>query len=103
VRKMIGYGRFETHQQLDIILRIHNLLSLYQNYFQPSRKLISKHRIGAKVRKAYDTAQTPAQRLLARSDTPGPTKLMLRDTLRQLNPAQLNRTIQDLVQELYQT
>lgn len=102
VRKMIGYGRFETRAQLETIRRIYSLLAFYQNYFQPSRKLISKKRIGARVHKTYDTAQTPAQRLLARADTPGPVKLKLRDTFRQLNPAQLNRSIIDLVLELYQ-
>lgn len=59
---MIGYGRFETRKQLDIIIRIERLLAFYQNYFQPSQKLISKTRIGAKVKKKYDIAQTPAQR-----------------------------------------
>lgn len=102
VRKMIGYGRFETSEQLQVIKRIHSLLAFYQNYFQPSRKLTAKKRIGAKVRKTYDTAQTPVQRLLARKDTPGATKLKLRDTFRQLNPAQLQRSINDLIQELYQ-
>jgi hypothetical protein len=50
VRKIIGYARFDTHEQLETIKRIHNLLSLYQNYFQPSRTLVSKTRIGAKVK-----------------------------------------------------
>ena len=103
VRKMIGYGRFDTYEQLDIIKRAEGLLSLYQNYFQPSQKLISKTRIGAKVKKKYDTAQTPAQRLLARKDTPKDTKKLLKDTFRQLNPAVLLRNINDLVSELYGT
>lgn len=103
VRKMIGYGRFETPQQLDIINRIHTLLALYQNYFQPSRKLLKKQRIGARVRKTYDTAQTPAQRLLSRKDTSAQTKRLLRSTFQVLNPAQLLRTINDLIHELYQT
>lgn len=103
VRKMIGYGRFETYKQLDIIKRIESLLAFYQNYFQPSQKLISKTRIGAKVKKKYDTAQTPAQRLLARKDTPKDTKKLLKDTFRQLNPRALLRNINQLVGELYDT
>jgi hypothetical protein len=101
VRKMIGYARFETYEQLDIIKRIHNLLALYQNYFQPSQKLISKTRIGAKVKKRYDTAQTPCQRLLSRSDLPRQTKETLRRTCRDLNPVQILRSIQGLISELY--
>jgi hypothetical protein len=103
VRKMIGYGKFDTYKQLDIIKRIESLLAFYQNYFQPSQKLISKTRIGAKVAKKYDTAQTPAQRLLSRKDTSPDTKKMLRQTFRQLNPVALLRNINQLVQELYDT
>lgn len=103
IRKMIGYGRFETYEQLDVIKRIESLLAFYQNYFQPSRKLVSKTRIGAKVTKKYDTAQTPAQRLAARKDTSKDTKKLLKDTFRQLNPAALLRNINHLVAELYDT
>lgn len=103
VRKMIGYGRFDTYEQLEIVQHIHNLLALYQNYFQPSRKLISKTRIGAKVRKTYDTAATPAQRLLVRKDTPKDDKKRLKDTFQHLNPASLLREINDSVAELYET
>jgi hypothetical protein len=101
VRKFIGYGRFETPEQLEMLERIYNLLSLYQNYFQPSQKLVQKIRIGSKVRKKHDAAQTPAQRLLTRHDTSNQAKLRLRHTQRELNPAQLLRDIQALVQDLY--
>ena len=102
VRKMIGYARFDTPAQLDIIKRIHNLLALYQNYFQPSQKLLSKERIGARVKKKYDVAQTPSQRLLSRPQTPDNTKESLRKTCQGLNPAHLLRSIQSLISELYQ-
>jgi hypothetical protein len=101
IRKMIGYGRFETYKQFDLIQRIESLLAFYQNYFQPSQKLISKIRIGAKVKKKYDIAQTPAQRLLSRKDTPKDTKKLLKDTFKQLNPVALLRSINQLVEELY--
>src|SRR3990172_7383352 len=95
VRKMIGYARFDTYDQLDIIKRIHkhNLLALYQNYFQPSQKLISKERIGARVKKKYDVAQTPCQRLLSRPEISEETKDVLRNTFQELNPVHLLRSI----------
>jgi len=102
VRKMIGYGRFDTRDQLDIITRIHNLLTLYQNYFQPSQKLLSKERNGAKVKKKYDIAQTPSRRLMARTETQEQTRVVLRNTFHNLNPVQLLRSIQSLISELYQ-
>jgi hypothetical protein len=101
VRKMVGYARFDTYEQLDIIKRIESLLSFYQNYFQPSQKLLIKERVGAKVKKKYDTAQTPCRRLLSRQDVPEQRKKTLLSTSRDLNPIQLLRSIQDLVSELY--
>jgi hypothetical protein len=101
VRKMLGYGRFDTYDQLDIIKRIHNLLVLYQNYFQPSQKLLSKERIGARVKKKYDVAQTPCQRLLSRPEIPKQTRDVLRKTFHGLNAVHLLRSIQRLISELY--
>lgn len=101
VRKTVGYGRFDTWEHLKPLSRIYNLLSTYQNYFQPSQKLLNKTRIGSRVTKKHDTAQTPAQRLMARQDTPEQTKQTLRLVQDGLNPAQLLRDIQALVQELY--
>ena len=103
VRRTIGYGKFDTRKQLDIITRIERLLALHQNYFQPSQKLLSKTRIGARVKKTYDTAQTPAERLLARSDVPKETKKHLKNTFLQINPVALLTSIYDLVEELYET
>jgi hypothetical protein len=103
VRKIIGYGKFDTYEQLDIIKRIEVLLVFHQNYFQPSQKLISKIRIGAKIKKKYDIAQTPAQRLLSRKDTPKDKKKLLKNTFKQLNPAALLRSINELISELYDT
>ena len=100
VRKMIGHARLDTYEQLDILKRIHNLLALYQNYFQPSQKLLSKQRNGASVRKTYDTAQTPAQRLLACVDAPQELNNRLRDIFHELNPAELLRSINHLAIEL---
>ena len=101
VRKIVGYGRFDTEGQLDTLRRIYRLLSHYQNYFQPSAKLISKQRIGSKVKKKYDTPQTPCQRLFARKDVPKETKKALRNVFNELDPVQLLSSIQELVRELY--
>jgi len=100
VRKTVGYGRFDRPEHLDLLERIYNLLSLYQNYFQPSQKLLEKERIGARVRKKHDTAQTPCRRLLAHPEVPEEIKEGRRLTLQGLNPAQLLRDIQTLVSVL---
>ncbi len=40
VRKFLGYYRFDTQAQLDLFLQILPLIALYQNFFQPSLKLL---------------------------------------------------------------
>jgi hypothetical protein len=100
VRKTIGYQRLDTQRQLDILNNVYDLLALYQNYFQPSRKLIEKVRVGAKVKKLYDDAVTPAQRLLLRDDLPEDIRLRVQKTMTSLNPAEIKRQITRLVKAL---
>jgi hypothetical protein len=72
------------------------------NLFVPQQKLVSKTRTGAKVSKKYDTATTPAQRLLRDH----PDVLCPQDhdaicaALETVNPAQLRREIGDLQNRL---
>jgi len=100
VRKTIGYLRLDTMRQLAILNSVYDLLALYQNYFQPSRKLIEKTRAGAKVKKLYDNATTPAQRLLDRDDLPNETKSRLEKAMNNLNPAELKRQMTKLIKSL---
>lgn len=100
VRKTIGYQRLDTQRQLDILNNAYDLLALYQNYFQPSRKLIDKVRVGAKIKKLYDDAITPAQRLLLRDDIPEGTRSRVEKAMTSLNPAEIKRQITRLVKSL---
>ncbi len=76
-----------------MLQRLYGLLRLQHNFFRPVRKLLSKRRVGSKVVKRYDTAQTPYQRVLA-TDVLTPVQ---RDTLTQqcqaLDPIALARDI----------
>jgi hypothetical protein len=64
-RRTVGYWRYDTAGELDLLNQIWPQLSLVINLYTPQQKLIAKTRVGAKVAKRYDTAQTPYQRLLA--------------------------------------
>ncbi|HJX03208.1 MAG TPA: transposase, partial [Dehalococcoidia bacterium] len=44
--------------------RAYDLVRQYVNFFQPTMKLVSKTRHGARVHKVYDIARTPYQRLV---------------------------------------
>ena len=45
--------------------RIHYLAGDYVNFLHPVRRLTEKVRLGARVTRRYDSAQTPYRRLLA--------------------------------------
>src|SRR3954447_20211061 len=59
VRQLVGYLRYDTEAELELLNRIWVLQSLIGNHFYPQQKLISKVRHGAKITKKYDRARTP--------------------------------------------
>lgn len=93
VRKTVGYRRYESSDALELFQAIYAELRLYVNFFQPNLKLIHKERHGSKVRKRYDEAQTPHQRIMASPDVSARDKLRLQHLYLQLNPAALRRQI----------
>ena len=65
VWQVVGYDRFVGEFASRQLTELYRALRVYVNCFQPSMKLTSKERDGSKVRRTYDQAQTPMQRLLA--------------------------------------
>src|SRR6266567_3635079 len=65
VRQVVGYDRFSGELAYRQLTELYRALRVYVNCFQPSMKLQTKEREGSKVRRTYDQAQTPMQRLLA--------------------------------------
>jgi hypothetical protein len=76
-------------------------LRLLINYYHPSQKLITKTREGSRVKKKYDVAKTPCQRLLESVYIPEATKRFLRSEFEKHNPVQLRRNIEKLQSKLY--
>src|SRR5207249_1894403 len=70
IRQHTGYLRYDTERELQVLRELYTHLRLFVNFFQPSTKLVEKTREGAKVRKRYDSARTPYQRVVASSDVP---------------------------------
>ena len=101
VRKIIGYQRYHSKEALAMINRIYSLLRLYTNFFQPSMKLTSKHRQGAKICKTYDEAQTPCYRLLKSGILSPSEKRELMVAFQSLNPVKLIKQINDNLKLLW--
>ena len=95
VRRAVGYMRYDTEQQLEVLNELYGYLRPYTNYFQPLMKLIEKIRVGSRVRKKYDKPKTPYQRVLESSHVhvEEGNKEALRDEYAKLNPAELKRHI----------
>jgi len=102
VRRLIGYDRYESQPALLLLEAIYQDLRLYNNFFLPVLKLVSKQRIGNRVKKEYDTARTPYQRVLESPDVSEETKERLRQLYRTLNPVTLRQRIDQNVQKLWQ-
>jgi hypothetical protein len=66
VRRIFGWDRYDTPEQRAMMNALYRT-ELYhmQNFFQPCVKLIEKTRVGSKVRRRYDKAMTPLDRLVA--------------------------------------
>lgn len=101
VRHTVGYDRWETEQELELLESIYDDLRLYINFFQPSCKLIAKERIGNKSIKRYDPAKTPYQRVLERKDISLEAKARLINLYLQLNPVELRRQIDQKTARLW--
>jgi hypothetical protein len=95
VRREVGYGRYDTQAERDLIAAIYADLRLYVNFFLPSMKLEAKQRQGAKVSKRYDTPATPYQRLLALKAFSEEKRQELEELYLSLNPAALRRRLTD--------
>ena len=100
IRRTVGYGRYDTDNELNLLNELYGYLRLYVNFFQPVRKLIKKERIGSKVIKRYDEAKTPYRRVLASPDIENEIKVKLKKEYAMLNPAELKRKITKLQDKL---
>lgn len=101
VRKILGYDRFDTKQQLKLINDLYdNELRLYLNFFKPSLKLKEKIRIGSKYKRKYDEAQTPYQRVINHKDIPQEKKDELKTLYETLDPIKLKKSIDKKVSKI---
>ncbi|HYU73683.1 MAG TPA: ISNCY family transposase, partial [Ktedonobacteraceae bacterium] len=96
VRQLVGYERYESAAAFEALCALYEVVRLYINFFQPSMKLVSKERQGSKVKKRYDKAKTPYQRVLESDQVTEEVKARLRQQYAPLNPLALLRQMQGL-------
>jgi hypothetical protein len=101
VRRLVGYDRYKSQAALGALNRAYQVLRLYINFFQPTMKLVSKTRHGARVHKVYDTAKTPYQRLLECGLLTQAKRTELAAIYRGLNPVRLLSQLNAHLQQLW--
>jgi len=101
VRKLLGWERYDTHEAVEAINALYRQeLRLWLNLFLPSVKLVKKVRVGSKVRRVYDTARTPFERVKACAQADPQQVAMLEELRKRLDPFQLSRTIERKLQRI---
>src|SRR5713101_2395678 len=102
VRKLLGYVRYDTPAAQAAIHRLYRgELRLLQNLFLPSVKLLRKERVGARVRRRYDTPRTPLDRVLACPALRPKAAAQLQRLRERLDPFALARAIAQQLERIY--
>ncbi len=101
VRKLVGYWRYDTPAAVTALNALYrHELRLLHNLFLPSVKLLSKERVGARLRRHYDAPRTPLERVQScpEADSQAVRELVrLRD---QLDPFALAEAIDRKIERL---
>lgn len=101
VRKLVGYRRFTTAAQCEVLRALYQAAADFRNFFQPAMKLKEKVREGGKVHRVYEEPRTPYQRLLELGKLKPKERRALEERYRSLNPVELRRRIERLRNELF--
>lgn len=102
VRAYLGYGRLDTPRQCEALSALYDQLWVYYNLFQPVLHLVGKEVVNGKLRRRWDRAQTPYQRLLASGILTPEQQARLAALYRATNPRQLREEIYRAVERLWQ-
>jgi len=106
VRAYIGFDRLDTVDQTLSLNQLYDKLWLYYNFFQPVMRLEQKlvlpqangHR---RIRRRYDQARTPFDRLCATDVLPADTRQWLQALRLATDPRQLRKEIYELLATLH--
>ena len=105
VRNYFGFERLDTVAHVQLMNQIYDKMWLYYNFFLPVLRLKSKELLGPpgslnKIKRHYDVAQTPFERLCAAHVLSSPQQIRLELLRKNTNPRQLHREIEALLDQL---
>jgi hypothetical protein len=100
VRAYVGDARLDTPAQGAALNALYERMWLYYNLFQPVLHLIEKTAQGTRVRRRWDTAQTPYERLATTPALPLAARARLDALYQATNPRALRREIYARIEAL---
>ena len=102
VRKLLGWDRYDSAAVVEAINDLYrHELRLWLNLYLPSVKLVKKTRVGSKLRRVYDHAQTPLQRVFASGQAEATRVAELKKLRQSLDPFQLGKQIDQKLERIY--
>lgn len=102
VRKLVGYYRFDTEEEVNLLNQLYDQADLYDNFFIPSSKLIRKEFNEKRkvVKRVYGKPKTPYQRFLESRDVPKDNKRKIATLYRSLNMLTLRQKMDEIIDKL---
>ena len=101
VRQYFGDLRFDRPEQIAAMNALYEQMWLYYNLFQPVMHLIEKTAVGDKVRRKWDQACTPFERLKATGKLSTEQEQRLQTLYEQTNPRHLREEIYQGLAQLW--
>jgi hypothetical protein len=101
VRRLIGWDRYDSAAAVGLLNDLYrHELRLMMNLFQPSVKLLRKERVGSRLKRIYDTPQTPLDRLRAGKEYDRATVNQLLRLRATTDPFALAKTIEKKLERI---
>jgi hypothetical protein len=105
IRAYLGYERFDTVVQTRFLNLLYNKMWLFYNFFQPvmrlaEKKILSDTQGRRQVKRRYDRARTPFDRLCETGVLSSSQQQRLTALRQRTNPRQLRKEIHDLIEQI---
>jgi len=100
VRKQIGYLRYSGDKGVTALQSVYTHYDRLFNFFYTGRKLLSKERIGGKLKRTYDKPQTPFDRAMFSANTPEEIKRHLKSMKKRINLMTEMKKMQEALDKL---
>lgn len=103
VRAYLGHRRLDTAAQCAVLNALYAEMGVYYNLFQPVLHLVGKEVIAGKLKRRWDEAQTPYQRLTATGVVTSPVAAGLAALHTGTNPRRLRQQMYDALARLWES